>query len=282
MNTKAALSIVIKALLVVLLASCNESPPESGGAPTEHIQALPALPVVKQSVASLETRRIDWSEIKQLGYIRAVKMLHEEEASLPRSGSSSLYHLGLFEQFAERHQLEIRWTSAESLKQMMQLLEEGKIDVIPRHFTITQPRSSLFSFTTPLLTGKEYLVAPKDKQVDPNSLENIELILPEASAYVDTVSETRPDWHIKYLSTNTNAEAIADQLTESSDYFSILDEVSVDALLEYREDIKKVKILNNRHYAWATQKQAKLLVVKLNEFIKANHVLQSSSEQRGG
>ncbi|MCW9016082.1 MAG: transporter substrate-binding domain-containing protein [Kangiellaceae bacterium] len=208
-------------------------------------------------------------------------MVHEEEASLPRSGTSSLYHLNLFEQFAKQHQLEIQWTSAKSLKQMMELLEDGNIDVIPRHFTITPSRSNLFGFTTPLLIGKEYLVANQNRKVNENEFEKLKLVLPESSAYVDTVDRKYPSWQVKYLSTNTNAEAVADKLVESSEYFSILDEVSIDALLEYREDIKKIKIVNDsRHYAWATQKQAKQLLLKLNEFIKAHHFALSSSEHR--
>ena len=281
MNRKQATSLVLKALLIIFLAGCNESPSHSEESSSDEIEALPALPIAKESSAAPEVLPIDWSEIKQSGSIRAVKMAHEEEASLPRSGSSSLYHLELFESFAQKHQLTIEWTSVTSLKKMLALLEDGKIDVIPRHLTITQARSAKVAFTTPLVIGKEYLVAGKNKQVSGNNFESIHLILPESSAYIETVEDNHPGWQIKQLSDNINADAIADQLNESPEYYSVLDEVSVDALLGYRDDIKKIKVVNNdRRYAWATQSQADELTVKLNEFIKAHHVALSSHESR--
>ena len=97
----------------------------------------------------------DWKTITESGVIRALKLQWEEEDSLPRSGSTSLFHIELFTRFAHKHHLKVEWIKVNSLEQMFDYLDQYKADVIPRHLTITENRAKRMHFTHPLMLDIE-------------------------------------------------------------------------------------------------------------------------------
>ena len=99
------------------------------------------------SLATLEVtkpRLRTWQQIKESGFITALKLDRESEAALPRSGSTSIYHRQLFILFAQEHNLEVRWLTVSNLEEMLDQLAKFNADIIPRHLTITEKRRDKF------------------------------------------------------------------------------------------------------------------------------------------
>lgn len=221
-----------------------------------------------------------WSQIVRSGSIRALKFQWEEENSLPRSGSTSLYHIELMQQFAALHQLKLEWVKVQSLGQMFDALAGFKADVIPRHLTITAQRSDMLSFTNPLVTDTEMLVAKKGTPAYSEGIE-LNVTVPENTSYIESIRQQFPSWKLTTLKQSLNSEAIADALADGEFQFSVLDGQSVATLTSYRNDI--VSLLSfpeTKKMAWATSKNNQSLLDKLNEFIAVHHISQSSIQHR--
>jgi len=214
----------------------------------------------------------NWQQIKQSKVIRALKLEWEQETALPRSGSTSLYHIELLNQFANNHDLTVRWIKVKNLNQMFEYIAEGKADVLPRHLTITSARAKKMNFTQLLLTDKELLVAKKG-MLKPTSSSVIKVSVPKSSAYVETIKQHFPQWKTQTLTSTLSPDEIADKLANNEIDYTILDARSFNILSSYRNDIVKlIEMPVKRKLAWAVNKNNKILLNKLNEFIDGHHI----------
>jgi len=222
----------------------------------------------------------NWKDIKQSGVIRALKLVWEEETSLPRSGSNSFYHIELLNQFASKHGLRVQWVPVKDLNQMFDYLAQHKADIIPRHLTITQSRLSNMDFTQALLHDTEILIAKKGT-VKPTQDSSITVSVPEGTAYIDSIANSFPHWTANILQGTLSAEDIADALVEKKFEYSLLDGASVNTLLNYRDDIVALmEFPTSRKLAWAVGQNNQSLLDKLNEFIAVHHVTQTFRSER--
>ncbi len=221
-----------------------------------------------------------WSHITESGVIRALKLDWEQENSLPRSGSTSLYHVDLFTEFANLHNLKIEWIRVSNLTQMFEYIGANKADVIPRHLTITEKRQALMNFTLPVLRDQEVLIGKSNATTPPLS-SDITVSLPKDSAYIESIKQGFPNWKIATLESGLNSDEIADDLVSGRIKYSVLDRRSVDTLLGYRDDIKVLKTLpQSINLAWAVNPKNTSLLAKLNEFVSHHHLLVSSRPDR--
>lgn len=218
----------------------------------------------------------DWKTISESGVIRALKLKWEEEDSLPRSGSTSLFHIELFNHFAKKHQLKIEWIKVDDLEQMFDYLKQYKADVIPRHLTITENRRERMNFTHPLMLDVEVLVAKKGTAT-PSAKDQITVNVPQGTSFVEGVKRSFPNWKVEYTDGALNSEAIADLLSANKILYSILDGQSANTLMAYDENINILtKLPDTRQLSWATDKKNHTLLDKLNEFIAVHHIANTS------
>ena len=221
-----------------------------------------------------------WEQIKKSGVIRALRLEWEQENSLPRSGSTSLFHIELFNQFAKTQNLRVEWVKVKELNQMFDYLLSYKADVIPRHLTITKSRLKQMSFSQPITQDQEILIASKTTQL-PFLNTEIDIAVPVSSAYVDGINKNYPKWKIKLLDASLNSDEIADALVAKEIEYSVLDGQSVDTLMTYRDDIKVLKQFSEvKDLAWAVNHNNDNLLNKLNEFIAHHHLVNNSRKNR--
>ena len=275
-------------LLLATLVSCGQAPkPSESIEPNSSKVSNQSETLAKQQTSNdinqnkptIRTLR-NWQQIKQSGVIRALKLVWEEEESLPRSGSNSFYHIEVLNQFAAKHDLTIQWLPVKDLNQMFEYLIQHKGDIIPRHLTITQNRLNNIDFTLPLLHDTEVLIAKKGT-VKPSPDSTITVSVPEGTAYIESIASQFPKWNTTILKGTLSAEDIADALVENKFTYSLLDGASVNTLLNYRDDIVAVMQLpKSRKLAWAVGQNNPSLLNKLNEFIAVHHVTQSFRSQR--
>ncbi len=278
--------IIFSLMLVASLISCGQD--KNNSKPTDSQQSnqpysSPRKPPI--SVTHLDSKTIkntlrNWEQIQQSGVIRALKLEWEEENSLPRSGSTSLYHVELFNQFAAKYDLSVDWIKVKDLNQMFEYLAEFKADIIPRHLTITHNRLNSMIFTQPLLQDKEVLVANKGTS-KPLQGSLIKVAVPESTAYIESITKHFPNWELTILKGTLNSEEIAESLVENKIQYSVLDGLSVKTLQSYRDDI--VALMNfpeTKKLAWAVNQNNDHLLDKLNEFISVHHITQTSRHRR--
>jgi len=74
---------------------------------------------IEQAITKAEQPNLrTWQQIKASGYITALKLDRENEAALPRTGSTSTYHRQLLTLFAQEHSLQVKWLTVSSLKEI--------------------------------------------------------------------------------------------------------------------------------------------------------------------
>ena len=274
--------VICLCFVLSILACTQEANTQEPDAQSLNQQSVTLKPENTQDSAklSLPNKKQSWQDILDTGVIRALRLEWEEENSLPRSGSTSLFHIELFNQFAQLHQLKVKWIKVKDLEQMFEYLAEHKADVIPRHLTITKSRLKKMSFSRPITKDQEILIAKKGTQL-PFLNTEIHITVPASSAYVDGINKDYPKWKIDPLNTSLNSEEIADALVSNKIKYSVLDGQSVDTLLSYRDDIIALKTFSDiKSLAWAVNLNNPTLLNKLNDFISHHHIVTNSRKNR--
>ncbi|WP_196138141.1 transporter substrate-binding domain-containing protein [Aliikangiella sp. G2MR2-5] len=281
---------LLSLLIWAFNSGCSEKEPESSPqtaqAEAQKVEAKELKISNKELRGNSPARSMkNWEQIKASGKLRLGKLVWEEENQLPRAGTSSLFHFDLVQSFAKEHYLAIDWISADNLGELLALLENNEIDIIPRHLTVTDSRKEKFDFTSPLANGKEVLITATSNQSSIDSKNIIEsdlmLFLPEKSSYLDTVSQNYPSWKISKFTEALDSDELADKVASKEFQFSIIDQVQYRSLREYRSDIISIlQLPQNKLYAWALAKGNIELKDKLNQFVALHHIEKTSNESR--
>lgn len=261
--------------LVILISACDQNTVKNNKE-----QSIDDKSVAKETTQAEQSSLRTWQQIKTSGFITALKLDRDNEAALPRTGSTSIYHHQLLTLFAQEHNLQVKWVTVSNLQEMFTQLEQFKADVIPRHLTITIKRDERFNFTYPLLRDKEVLIGPL-KAKSPSNEEDISITLPADSAYRESIKKEFPHWKINTLEESLNSEQLADELINGSFDYSVIDGFAFDILKQYRDDIKVLLTLpSGIDLAWMVNLNNPTLLDKLNNFISEHHVIQIAEPNR--
>jgi len=243
-------------------------------------QSNVATEIIESQVELQRTTFRTVEEIRTSGYITAVKLDWEIKKRLPRSGSNSLYHHQLLEYFTEARDIEIRWLTVKNLEEMFVAIETFQADIIPRHLTITAPRSQRVNFTYPIVSDEEVVIARQGNQAVSLN-DKLSLALPVGSSYIETAQSQFPHWKISEISHALSSDDLADKIVAGEINYSIIDKSEFSALSKYRKDIKIVLTLPKRvQQAWAVHKDNHQLLNHLNEIISFYHANEISEPSR--
>jgi membrane-bound lytic murein transglycosylase F len=219
-------------------------------------------------------------QIRDSGYITAVKLNWESQKRLPRSGSNSLYHHHLLEKFSEKGGIEIRWVTVDNLEEMFVAIEEYKADIIPRHLAITENRLARVNFTYPIAIDHEVLISRLDTK-PVNLKDEITVSLPVGSSFIETAQEHAPHWQINQIPQALTSDDLADKIIAGNIDYGMIDQSEFEALTKYRNDIKVVLTMPKRvQHAWAVHKDNHALAHRLNEIISYYHANKLTSPNR--
>lgn len=280
---KQLVTIVITSLfLISFLVGCQDQPSSSKDSNSDASRSSSQSLTPNKSSQTIEKRvkARTWQEIKASGYINAVKLDWEVESALPRSGTTGAYHSTLLEKFANDRGLKINWISVRNLSAMFESLSNFDVDIIPRHLTITKSREKNFSFSYPLLRDKEVVITKAGKH-DFNDKDDITLLLPVGSAYIDNVSKQFPHWSIAIDDNEVSSQEMADKIVNGEAKYTVIDGFALETLKQYRDDIQSVFTLPNAvNLAWAVNLNNVSFLHELNDFISVHHVMQVVQPER--
>ena len=283
-------NIIFAVLVFTLTVACSENadkntnPKSNDSSSSASLDTKSKQPSNKNKVEKTASKHPlsfrNWTEIKESKVLNVAKLSWESTASLPRSGTSSDVHFKLLEEFAAQNDLSINWQQSRNLAELLALLKNNKIDLLPRHLTITQERQKQYDFAYPILVDSEVLIGKKDA----SELEKEQVIavhLPEATSHIESVQRQFPQWKINVFSEALNSEDIADRIVAGEFEYSVLDGRSAHALAAYRDDIKLVKVLpQNQHFSWALAKGNQSLKRQLDNFVAKHQIDLSKGATR--
>jgi len=289
MNKQLVAIVIASYLMLFTLAGCQEQPEVEDDAKAALSQE--SNPNDKQSetkdsqkntknLIEKRTKARTWSEIKQSGYINAVKLNWQLESALPRAGSTSAYHTTLLKSFADDRGLKIKWVRVNNLAAMFEALSAFEVDIIPRHLTITADRLQKFSFSYPLLRDKEVVIAKAGKHSFDEGDNNV-ISLPIGSAYIESVKKHFPNWQVNIIDKHVSSQEIADNIAVGEVKYTVIDGFALETLKQYRDDIQSVYTLPKAiNLAWAVNINNDSFLHALNEFISVHHVMQVVEPER--
>jgi membrane-bound lytic murein transglycosylase F len=290
MNKQLVAIVITSCFMLLTLAGCQEPPliktaskmsiHQKNEQSNNQSNKPHKLTSAKEAGVEKRTSARTWAEIKESGYINAVKLDWQLESALPRSGSTGAYHSTLLQSFAKERGLKINWLRATNLAEMFTKLSAFDVDIIPRHLTITVNRLAEFSFSYPLLRDKEVVIAKAGKHsFNENDVNNISL--PVGSAYVDSVNKQFPHWRVDIVKHKVSSQEVADSIADGTIKYAVIDGFALETLKQYRDDIQSVFTLPKAiNLAWAVNLGNDSLLHELNEFISVHHVMQVIEPER--
>lgn len=288
-------AVIFLSVLLLAIAACSKEGKEGGLAgPGEASAAIenltpqettsPITPAKEQQVNYIETG--DLREIKKRGTIRFVNLTGAAENMLPRGGVVSLRHFELANKLADKLRLEAKWIKAESPDDAIKMLIAGEADVIAYNLTVTEAREEEIDFSVPVRQSRQQLVTgPSGPDIsDPGKLKNVELIVPQGSANMETAQQLiaeYPDANlaVREFKIHGNRDGLIDMINRENNRVAILEDFSAEYLRDYRDDLRLgAYVSESQNIAWGMRKTSRRLQSTVDNFLTRN--LVKAQEER--
>lgn len=222
----------------------------------------------------------DLKAIKKRGTIRFVSLLGASEDILPREGIITLRNFELANKLAERLKLEAKWVQASSPDEAIELVRNGKADIVAYNLTETESRLEQVLFTIPIAQMSERLITGTDGPdiSDAEKLHDVELLVAPNSTNEATAKrliEQYPDANLTMLEVRVyeDRDSLVDMLNEKAGRVAIVDDNIAEDLHRYRDDLRLgAAVSEPQDIAWALRKDSKRLLGITNTFLTRNLV----------
>ncbi|WP_299584478.1 transporter substrate-binding domain-containing protein [uncultured Microbulbifer sp.] len=252
--------------------------------PVKRNNETPVTPAKEQQVNYIETG--DLKAIKKHGTIRFVNLTGASENLLPRDSVVSLRHFELANKLANQLKLEAKWIKAATPDQAVEMVIAGEADIIAYNLTVTDAREKIIDFAVPIRHSRQQLVTgPSGPDIsDPSKLKDVELIVPQGSANIETAKELiakYPDANltVKEFVVYGNRDGLVDMLNQGKNRVAILEDFSAEGLRNYRDDLRLGAYVSEvQNIAWGLRKDAKRLHSTVDNFLTRN--LVKAQEER--
>ena len=229
----------------------------------------------------------DLKALQKRGTIRFVGLTADEDDMLPRKSIVTLRHFQLALELANRLGLEAHWIQTTSPAKALQMLKEGKADVLAGNLTRTEQRQQKFDLTDPIDHSRQQLVTGKNgpdiREVE--NLKGLTLIALADSTFAKTAKRLGREISgltVKFgeLPPHDNIDALVDRLNAQKNAVTIFDSNTLKRVLEYRKDITGGAFVSEEEdIVWAMRKDSPELKLRINNFF--THKLVRTRDDRG-
>lgn len=263
-------------LTCLLLAGCDRD------RPTADKEARRESPEAGEAAAEyIETG--DLSALQKRGVIRFVSLTGDNQSYLPRRAIVTQSHRQLAERLAQRLKLRARWLIADTPEQALQMVAEGRADVVADNITDNEERRKLVSFTQPLAQTSDVLMAGTDGPdiSDPADLRGTEIIVLAGSTYAQTAhklvaAHPGANLSVREVYLNDERDTLFDMVSEVDNSATILHRNLAEDTLEYRDDLKiGAQVSEPLDIAWALRLDAKYLRNRIDNFLTSTLVTET-------
>ncbi|MBN2694222.1 membrane-bound lytic murein transglycosylase MltF [bacterium] len=220
----------------------------------------------------------DLTALKERKRIRIIVPPKKDADFLPRAGSLANQEYELIKDFAKEQGLKTQRVYASKFDDMVQLLLEGKGDIIAANLTITDERKEKIGFSAALTTIKEFLIGKSDKAIisKKEDLKGLKIAVRKSSSYFKTVTDLQKEvenLEIIEVPDNLDTEQIIHKVSKGEYDYTVCDSNLFDSITKYRDDVKPLFTLaENKSIAWGLRPDSIELKKELDNFITVNHV----------
>ena len=257
----------------LFLAGCSQ--PESGGHEPPRV------------VESTYREAGDFQAIQRHGQLRLLVVRRPGTVDrLPRAGSPVQAQLQAAAAFARSVGLEPVVVPVDHFEQLVPALTEGRGDVIVANLPITAERREHIEFTVALDRSRQMLVARIDDPIEqPAELEDRSITVGFNSRFWDTARRLQGRFSglrvesLPGLSTDRRLDLLAAGDID----LTIVDSNTLEAVLEYRDDVRAVfPVSNETGVGWGLRTNAGQLKAVLDRFITQRKLVEFDHERRTG
>lgn len=174
---------------------------------------------------------------------------------------------------------------AESFDQLVPLLRAGKGDIIANNMLITDTRSELVDFSTPIANTHLILVSREETPLleQERNLTPKKIHVTRGTAYVDAAQmfvDEHPGTELEEVEKNY-VELLIDVSEKHIDY-TIVESQTYDMAVQFRDNLKKnVVFPEERQTAWAMRKNSPELMQAVNDFIRDSKLTRTVDRSIG-
>ncbi|SEA36927.1 transporter substrate-binding domain-containing protein [Microbulbifer marinus] len=291
---------------ILVVAACDRQSPEQP-APAEELttdtELTGAENAQKEKQKTAEDKRLEWSPeiqgeypldlydnytetgdldaISKHGKLRILVDSSTTE-SLHRAATRQDIEIDLAKRLARRLNLEPVVLYVDSFDELIPQLLAGKGDLIANHLTRTPEREKQLSFSVPHDVTDLVLVsaADADKVTASSDLSGKTLIVTEGTTYEAKARELAQDYPgLKLDIVDRNYVDLAVDVAMGRHDFTIIDEVILDQVLQFRQDLQKNVIYKkNQFLSWAVRPNSPQLLKAVND--KIRHVKLTRTTER--
>lgn len=269
--------------LALSISGCDRSTP-----PAEESSEIDNRDKQLPSDGALErhenyTEMGDLPAIKRRGIIRFVSLSAEGNNLLPRAAVVGQHNFEAAKEFAEQLGLQPRWIAADTPIKALQLINEGRADVVTSNLTRRKGHDQDFDLTETILKVHQQLLTgrkgPKIGSIgDIENLKNITFSVLADSTYLNTAKELQKKIpqakiNVVHLTPEDTVDSLIDGLNSHLERVTILDTNVIAGLLTYRNDITPGAIVSGEEdIVWAMRKNSPELKLRLNNFLTSKMV----------
>lgn len=203
-------------------------------------------------------------------------------ASLHRAATRQDLEIEQARKLAERLSLTPVILYVDNFSQLMEYLKQGKGDIIANDLVITDARSELVDFSTPVANTHLILVSHKDTPEIQNTtnLKGKILAVTRGTVFEDQArkfAKQHPGMVLKVV--DTNYVDLAVEVSQKDIDFTIVDDAVMSQVMQFMIDLKKNYIFPEaRQIAWAIRKDSPKFLQAINQ--KIRHIKLTRSSKR--
>ena len=221
-------------------------------------------------------------QIKKADNTLRVLVWKGADLPLPRSGAALNLELHYLSMFAEEQKLTIEEIKVDKFSDLIPFLLAGKGDLIAANLTITEARKQKIKFTESFFQTKEYFISGKNAKSLKNGvhLNKRTVHIQKGKSYdltAQALKKIHPRLEIKYIDDKLSFDQIYSKLASGEFDLTIQDQNLINIAQTYRNDItKSIQASGTRHLAWGVAPDNKVLLKKLNAFLKKEKLIKNS------
>jgi membrane-bound lytic murein transglycosylase F len=214
-----------------------------------------------------------------------VSLFGASEDLLPREGIITQRNFELANKLAKRLRLEPKWVQASSPEEAIELVRNGKADIVAYNLTETEKRSELVRFTIPITQMSELLITGADGP-DISAIEklhDVEILAATDSTNADTAKrliEQYPEANLtlREVQVYEDQDALIEMLNEKPGRVAIVDDNVAEDLRRYRDDLHVgAAVSEPQDIAWGMRKDSSRLLHVTNNFLTRNLVKEGKA-----
>lgn len=197
--------------------------------------------------------------IKARGVLRVGTLLGPTSYYLDAEGQAGIEFI-LAQNFADELGVELEMVSRYNVKNLLNLLDSGEVDLLAAGLDRTAKRAERFRFGPPYMEVAQRIVFRQGSRNRPRSLEELdaELVVVEGSSHQDWLESVAPDYpNLQWRTTDDHdASELLRQVVEGDIAYTIADSNTLDIQRRYYPDLSVAfTVRDNVDIAWLVNQQ---------------------------